>query len=87
MADRDFVRAWLILSLAFLIIITNGLESLWMRGFEFLWVIFVIIAAEAARFWRPFVPVRPASATRSPKPRSLVPSRDILEPARGGLGT
>jgi hypothetical protein len=38
------------LSLALYIIIWNYLESLWMRGFEFLWVVFLIIAAEAARF-------------------------------------
>src|SRR5262249_7453502 len=50
-ADRAPVRAWLILSLAVHILITNGLESLWMRGFEMLWVVFVILAAEIARYW------------------------------------
>ena len=51
MADRAPLRAWLVLSLAIHIIITNGLESLWMRGFEMLWVVFVILAAETARYW------------------------------------
>ena len=39
-------------ALAVHIIITNGLESLWMRGFEMLWIVFVILAAEAARYWK-----------------------------------
>ena len=51
-ADRAPVRAWLVLSLAVHIIITNGLESLWMRGFEMLWIVFLILAAEAARYWK-----------------------------------
>ena len=32
----------------------NFLESLWMRGFEFLWVAFVIVAAEIRRYACPF---------------------------------
>ena len=53
-ADRDTRRAWLLLSLAFYIMITNGLESVWMRGFEMLWVVFLILAAEVGRYWQPF---------------------------------
>ena len=53
-ADRDARRAWLLLSLAFYIMITNGLESVWMRGFEMLWVVFLILAAEVGRYWQPF---------------------------------
>jgi len=49
-ADRDFRRAWLVLSLALYIIIYNGLESLWMRGFEFLWVLFLLVVAEIVRY-------------------------------------
>ena len=41
------------LSLAVHIIITNGLESLWMRGFEMLWIVFLILAAEVGRYWKP----------------------------------
>jgi exopolysaccharide production protein ExoQ len=48
LADRDPVRAWIVLSLALFVIITNGLESSWMRGFEMVWVLFVILAAELA---------------------------------------
>jgi exopolysaccharide production protein ExoQ len=48
LADRDPVRAWIVLSLALFVIITNGLESSWMRGFEMVWVLFLILAAEIA---------------------------------------
>jgi exopolysaccharide production protein ExoQ len=51
-ADRDLPRAWLVLSLALHVIITNGLETLWMRGFEMMWVMFVILVAEIGRFWK-----------------------------------
>jgi exopolysaccharide production protein ExoQ len=51
-ADRHPARAWLVLSLALYVIVYNFLESLWMRGFEFLWVVFLIAAAEIARYWR-----------------------------------
>lgn len=53
MAARNPVRAWLVLSLALYVIAYNFLESLWMRGYEFLWVLFLILAAESARHWRP----------------------------------
>jgi len=53
LADRDVVRGWLVLSLVLYIVITNGLESLWMRGFEMIWIVFLILAAEIGRHWRP----------------------------------
>src|SRR5262249_50290989 len=53
-AQRDWAKAWLMLSLALYIICWNYLESLWMRGFEFLWVVFLIIVAEAGRYWQAF---------------------------------
>ena len=59
-ADRDPARARLLLSLALFIILYNYFESLWMRGFEFLWVVFVMLAAEIGRYWRPF-PLRRAA--------------------------
>jgi exopolysaccharide production protein ExoQ len=55
-ADRDPARAWLLLSLALFIILTNMLETTWMRGMETLWLLFVIVAAETARYWQPFHP-------------------------------
>jgi exopolysaccharide production protein ExoQ len=50
-ADLDFRRAWLVLSVALFVIIYNFLESMWMRGFEFLWVVFAIVAADIGRYW------------------------------------
>lgn len=47
--DRDPARGWVMLSVALYVIIHNGLESAWMRGFELLWVVFLIIVAEVAR--------------------------------------
>jgi exopolysaccharide production protein ExoQ len=73
-ADRDPARARLVLSLALFIILYNYLESLWMRGFEFLWVVFVILAAEIGRYWRPFPLRRAASRSRSPRPGGPGPS-------------
>jgi exopolysaccharide production protein ExoQ len=51
-ADRDLARARHLLSLVLFFVMWNYFESLWMRGFEFLWVMFLILAAEIARYWR-----------------------------------
>ena len=56
-ADRDPARARILLSLALFVIMYNFLESLWMRGFEFLWVMFVIVAADISGYWQP-VPLK-----------------------------
>jgi exopolysaccharide production protein ExoQ len=58
LAYREASRAWLLLSLALYIICYNYLESFWMRGYEFLWVVFLIVAAEASRHWLPFTPMK-----------------------------
>lgn len=49
---RDPVRAWLLLSVALYFLCFNYLESLWLRGFEFLWVVFLIVSAEIGRYWQ-----------------------------------
>ena len=67
-ADRDPARARLLLSLALFVICYNYFESLWMRGFEFLWVMFVFVAAEIGRYWQPLPLRRAAYRSRSPKP-------------------
>jgi exopolysaccharide production protein ExoQ len=73
-ADRDPTRAWILLSLALFIILLNFIEAGWMHG-EQLWLMFVIVAAEAGRYWQPFhrgsgaagpVLRRPAIAGRRP---------------------
>jgi O-antigen ligase len=66
-ADRNPVRAWLMLSLALFVILDNFLETVWMRGFGLLWVVFVIVAAEAGRYSRPFPPARAVYGSRTPR--------------------
>jgi O-antigen ligase len=73
--DRDPARAWLVLSLALFVILTNTLESGWMHGQDILWLIFVITAAEIGRFWHPF-----ATAAHVSRPRSPGPSRRARRP-------
>jgi exopolysaccharide production protein ExoQ len=53
-ADRDPARAWFALSLVLFVILYNFLESMWMRGFEMVWVVFAIVAAEMGRYWPAF---------------------------------
>jgi len=53
-AARDPARAWGVLSLALFIIIYNFLETFWMRAFEFMWVVFLILAADMCRYSQPF---------------------------------
>jgi O-antigen ligase len=52
-ADRDLRRAWLLLSLALFVIMTNMIESVWMRGQDMQWVLFLVVVAEIARYWAP----------------------------------
>jgi exopolysaccharide production protein ExoQ len=76
-ADRDPARARLLLSLALFIICYNYFESLWMRGFEFLWVTFVFVAVDIGRYWQP-VPLRSAAhRSRSPQPGGPGPLPDV----------
>jgi O-antigen ligase len=80
-ADREPPRAALLLSLAFFIIMYNGLESIWMRGFEFLWVVFLIVAAETARYSEPL-----RRRDRSPLARRYSPGPRRPGPAVAGAG-
>jgi exopolysaccharide production protein ExoQ len=52
-ADHNPRKALLVLSLTLYVIGYNFLESLWMRGGEFLWVLFLLLAVETARYWGP----------------------------------
>lgn len=51
-ADRNYSRSWILLSVALYVILHNLLESIWMNSFEMLWLVFLIVAAEAARYWQ-----------------------------------
>jgi exopolysaccharide production protein ExoQ len=74
LAEIDLRRAWLALSLALFVIIYNFLESQWMRGFEFLWIMFVIVAVEIGQYWPALRP-----DDRSPhKHRFHLPAADLL---------
>ena len=81
-ADRDPTRAWIVLSLVLYVILYNFLERLWMHGFEFLWVVFVIVAAEIGRYWLPFPITRVVYGSRGPT-RGAVPAPHS---PRGRLG-
>jgi len=89
--DRDPARAWLLLSIALFISLQNFLESSWMQGAEPLWLMFVIVVAEAGRYSQPFhrggggvgpvrnpaVAVRRAVLARAVGADRLPPRRDI----------
>jgi O-antigen ligase len=79
-ADRDRARAWLLLSLVLFIILYNFLETLWMRAFDLLWVVFVIAAAEIARHWQPFPVTRAAYGPRIARPGRPGPMRGASRP-------
>jgi exopolysaccharide production protein ExoQ len=83
MAARNPVRAWLVLSLALFIIAYNFFESLWMRSYEFLWVVFLILAAEIARYWRPFPLRKVAHRFKSQRPGGPGPSPAARMPRPG----
>lgn len=63
-ADRNRGRALFVLAIALYVIIHNYLESIWMRGFEFLWVIFVILAVDVGRYCRPLPSTRATHLSR-----------------------
>ena len=72
-AERDHKRAWLLLTLALFVIIFNLLETFWLRAFEMPWVVFVIVAVEAARYAQPDLLKMPAH--RSGPARSITRGR------------
>jgi exopolysaccharide production protein ExoQ len=79
--DRDRGRAWLLLSISLFIILINFLETGWMRG-DALWFMFVLVVAEAGRYWQPLERrLRAAGPTRM-KPAIAVP-RDPVALHRG----
>lgn len=63
-AEHDYRRAWILLSVALFIIVYNTLETFWLRAFETPWVVFVIISVEAARYWQPSLLKAPAHRSR-----------------------
>ncbi len=47
---QDPLRAWLLLSLALYVIITNLIETVWMAANDPLWLLFVLVVAETTRY-------------------------------------
>ena len=74
-ADRDPIRAQLLLSLVLFFILYNFFESLWMQNFEVLWLVLLVAAAEIGRYWRPLSLRRAACGSGSQKPGSDDPAR------------
>jgi hypothetical protein len=58
----------------------NYFESLWMLGFEFLWVVFLIVAAEIGRYWQPLPLPRAAYGSRTLRPGNPALSRATQRP-------
>ena len=82
-AERDNKRAWLLLSVALFIVIYNLLETLWLRAFDMSWVVFVIVAVDAARYWQASMQKEPA---HRPAPAGMVsrgPARGAWRPRLG----
>jgi O-antigen ligase len=71
-------RAWLMLSIGLLIILDNFLESIWMRGSDSLWLVFVFIATEIGRYWQPLT----AQASRSQRSDRFSPLPGTRRPVR-----
>jgi O-antigen ligase len=69
-ADRDPVRAWLMLSLVIFAIFYNFLETSWMSGGELVWLMFTVVAAETGRCWRLYQPTRATYGLKSSRPAS-----------------
>ena len=73
-ADRDPIRAQLLLSLVLFFILYNFFESLWMQNFEVLWLVLLVAAAEIGRYWRPASLRTAAYGLRSQRRDSASPS-------------
>jgi O-antigen ligase len=82
-AERDTKRAWLLLSIALFIVIYNLLETLWLRAFDMSWVVFVIVAVDAARYWQPSLAKEPAHRSTPASPVSRGPLRGAWRPRLG----
>jgi len=83
-ADRNPTRAWLLLSIALFIILLNFIESGWMRGGAF-WLMFVIVVAEAGRYWQTFDRGLGAAGSVLRKP-AIARRRPVLTKAGGSDG-
>jgi exopolysaccharide production protein ExoQ len=72
-ADSERGRGWTMLSLALFVIIHNCLETSWMRGDNALWMVFVIVAVEIARYSRAFPQTAVVPSDEAFSPRKATP--------------
>jgi len=80
---HDAKRAWLLLTIALFIMIYNFIETLWLRAFDVSWVVFVVVAVEAARYWRR-APLRgPAYRPQPARAMGRGPTRAAWRPRLG----
>ena len=81
-ADRDPTRAWFLLSIALFVALVNFLESAWLRGADPLWMMFVVVVAEAGRYRQPFRRSLGAAGPIVPRP-AIARKRQVLARAGG----
>ena len=72
-ADRDPTKALLVLSLALYVMVHNLLESLWMRGFEFLWLLFLFLVARNCSLLAALSAEKGGAQHRGPKTGRFLP--------------
>jgi exopolysaccharide production protein ExoQ len=75
-ADRDPARAWSMLSLAIFVIFHNLLETSWMRGSDFVWMMFALLAAELGRCQQLYQPTR-TNTDRGPQDWPVVDTHKV----------
>jgi len=80
--DQDRARGGLLLSLILYIMISNGLETTWMRGFEFLWIVFLFVTAESARHGLALPSTSRMQRPTRAGPRRVSPSFGAARPMR-----
>lgn len=67
-AGQEPTRGWLLLSVALYVILTNFIETAWMRGYNTLWLMSLFTAAETARYCQSPLPLSKRMHRTSEKP-------------------
>jgi exopolysaccharide production protein ExoQ len=83
LAKQNPARSWLLLSMIIFIMFNNHLESSWMHGGDFLWVVFVLICADIGQY---SLLHRPASAAQRLNSSSRPAGPGGVRRTRGPVG-
>lgn len=78
LAQSNPDRAWVLLALTLTVCVMNFFESTWVRGFDPLWVVFLIVAADLARQAQLPVAVPVTNAEPAQGPQGKRPARRPL---------